>query len=132
MKLVRFSSAFVLAFAGIVMTGSTAEAHQCISVELIEVPQVVVAGQTSRVLAGVTNCGEATRAGIEFYLVNEDGRIHVGSERVKLRHGQAERIHATLRIPPNTRPGRYSLMMIGKTPSGFTSFDSEVVHVRNP
>jgi uncharacterized protein (DUF58 family) len=114
------------------MTGSTAEAHQCISVELVEVPQAVVAGETARVAAAVTNCGEATRAGIEFYLLNEDGRIHVGSDRVKLRHGQAERLHSNLRIPPNTRAGRYTLMMIGRTPSGFTSFDTEVVHVRNP
>ena len=130
MRLVNISATFVLAFVGTILTGSATEAHQCIKVELAEVPQTVVAGEAARVHVGVTNCGEATRAVLDFYLVNPEGRIHVGSERVRLRVDGAERVHTAIRVPPNTRPGRYSLFLIGRTPSGFTSIDQEVIHIR--
>lgn len=130
MRLVNICASFVLAFVGTILIGSAAEAHQCIQVELVEVPQTAVAGAATRVQVAVTNCGEATRAGLDFYLVHQEGRIHVGSERVRLRVDGAERVHAAIRIPPNTRPGRYSLLVIGRTPSGFTSIDQEVIHIR--
>jgi uncharacterized protein (DUF58 family) len=130
MRLVHISAAFVLAFVGTLLTGSAAEAHQCIQVELVAVPQTAVAGEAARVHVAVKNCGEATRAGLDFYLVHQEGRIHVGSERVRLRVDGGERVHTAIRIPPNTRPGRYSLLVIGRTPSGFTSIDQEVIHIR--
>lgn len=113
------------------LAAEPAEAHQCVNVNLRQVPASAAAGEVFSVAGGVHNCGEAVRGFlITWTLVGQDGdRVILRRAVAHVEPGETASGSVRLMIPDNTRPGAYRLVMSGKAPSGFVDRDAKRIRI---
>jgi hypothetical protein len=111
---------------------TAARAHQCIDVEVLEAPEIAHVGQMIHVTGWALNCGDPTRGfRLGWVLVDEMGdRIHLGGGGVKLRPEESETAEVRLLLPTRIRPGHYTLVLVGRAPSGFSDQDAVRLQIR--
>lgn len=121
------------AIALLLLAASTAQAHQCVEVDIVRAPETAAPGAFIAVEGAVTNCGDPVRGFVSTWtLVSVTGdRTHlVRRVVVQVHPGRTLTGVSRLAIPRGVRPGTYDLVLTGAAPLGFTDSDAVRIEIK--